>query len=387
MRDFASGYAGRQLSLHALGLVVTLSGVLVVAPLLPAIIETFGISPATAGVSISVLWATNALVQYPGGRYADQLPSAVVLLASQSLLIFGFLTLALSTTFPQFVLGLTLVGTGYGTFEPAGMVLLGDLFDERRGRAFGIRDAAVNLGSTLSAALAAVVLTYATWRAAFVPIAVFLFLVAFSLHRTTRETYRTSSVDLDLRTTARRLVETPQAGALIAVTALSLFAWQGTASFLPTFLQAEKEFSELGATLGFAGLFLVGTVTTPFAGALGDRWSHLRVAAVTTGFSIVGLGTLVVAHRRLLVVVGLFVFAVGLTTFWPVIYVHLVEQLSSETVGGDLGALRTAYFALGSLGPSYVGLVAAEYDYSLAFASLLVCFVLTGMVVLWLSER
>ncbi|WP_435320753.1 MFS transporter [Haloarchaeobius sp. TZWSO28] len=386
MRDVISGYAGRQLSLHALGLVVILSGVLVVAPLLPSIIETFDITPATAGFSISVLWGTNALVQYPGGRYADHLPSTVVLLLSQTLLVVGFLSLAISTTFPQFVLGLALVGAGYGMFEPAGMVLLGDLFDEQRGRAFGIRDAAVNFGSTLSAALAAAALTYNTWRAAFVPVALLLCVVLFSLHRVTRDSYTVSTVDLDLRNTAVRLFETPQSGALVAVTAMTLFAWQGTASFLPTFLHLEKGFSELAATLGFAGLFLVGTVTTPVAGALGDRWSHLRVAAVTTGFSVLGLATLVVAGRRLLVIFGLFVFAVGLTTFWPVIYVHLVGQLSGDTVGGDLGALRTAYFAIGSLGPSYVGLVAAKFDYSLAFGSLLVCFLCTGVTVLWLAE-
>ncbi|WP_267643363.1 MFS transporter [Haloarchaeobius amylolyticus] len=387
MRDVISGYAGRQLSLHALGLVVTLSGVLVVAPLLPSIIETFDISPATAGVSISVLWATNALVQYPGGRYADHLPSTVVLLLSQVLLVAGFLSLAVSNTFPQFVLGLALVGAGYGTFEPAGMVLLGDLFDEQRGRAFGIRDAAVNLGSTLSAGLAAVVLTFTTWRAAFLPIALLLCVVMAVLHRINRQALTVSTVDLELRKTARRLVRTPQSGVLIAVTALTLFAWQGTASFLPTFLHLEKGFSEFWATIGFAGLFLVGTVTTPVAGALGDRWSHLHVAAATTALSVVGLSTLVATDTRILVVVGLAVFAVGLTTFWPVIYVHIVGQLAGDTVGGDLGALRTAYFALGSLGPSYVGFVATEFDYSVAFASLIGCFLLTGVAVGWLALR
>jgi len=55
------------------GLIVSLAGVLVVAPLLPEIIDYFGITSAEAGISISFMWACNALAQYPGGRYADRL--------------------------------------------------------------------------------------------------------------------------------------------------------------------------------------------------------------------------------------------------------------------------------------------------------------------------
>ncbi|WP_435361761.1 MFS transporter [Haloarchaeobius sp. DFWS5] len=186
MRDVVSGYSGQQLSLHAVGLIVTLSGVLVVAPLSPAIIETFSITPAKAGLSVSLLWACNALLQYPGGRYADGLSSTLVLLTAQFVMILGFLTLSLATTFLVFALGLALVGAGYGMFEPAGMVLLGDLFDDQRGRAFGIRDAAVNLGSVLSAALAAVVLTVTTWRLAFLPVAILLAVVTLTLLRVDR---------------------------------------------------------------------------------------------------------------------------------------------------------------------------------------------------------
>ncbi len=132
---------------------------------------------------------------------------------------------------------------------------------------------------------------------------------------------------------------------------------------------------------------MVGVVTTPLAGAVGDRWSHLHVSAVATGLSVVGLGTLVAGDRFAVVVLGLVVYAVGLTTFWPLIYIHLVDQLAGDTVGGDLGALRMAYFAIGSLGPTYVGFVATHHDYTVAFGSLILCFVVAGSTVVWLIAR
>ena len=104
MRRVFTGHSGRHLSLHASGLVISLSGLLVVAPLLPEIIAQFQISPAIAGASLSVMWGINAVCQYPGGRYADQTSAPIVLLSSLVLVIFGFLVISVSTVFPQFVL-------------------------------------------------------------------------------------------------------------------------------------------------------------------------------------------------------------------------------------------------------------------------------------------
>jgi len=148
-----------------------------------------GIVSAQAGVSVSFMWACNPFAQYPGGRYAQQFSSNVIFLTSQVVVAVGFLLLFLSTTFSMFLLGLGLVGAGYGTFEPAGMVLIHSQFDERRSRAFGIRDATVNLGSVLSAALALIVVGGITWRDVFLPVATLLGVVSVGNYLTLNESY------------------------------------------------------------------------------------------------------------------------------------------------------------------------------------------------------
>lgn len=52
------------------------------------------------------------------------------------------------------------------------------------------------------------------------------------------------------------------------VVAFSLYnlAWQGSISFLPTYLQVQKEVTPFLANNAFAGLFLIGVVVKPLAG-------------------------------------------------------------------------------------------------------------------------
>jgi MFS family permease len=387
MLETVRGHDGRQLNVHTLGIVVSLSGILVVAPLLPSIVSEFGITDAAAGASISFMWACNALAQYPGGRYAEQLSANVVLLASQGVMTAGFMLLFCSATFPVFVAGLGLIGFGYGLFEPAGMVLIQNRFDERRGRAFGLRDAAVNLGSALSALLAITVVGATAWRRVFLPVVGVLAFVAVGYHRVDRDPYPVARVSLDVRSVLARLFRSRETYALLVALSVFNFVWQGSASFVPTFLRAEKSFTSVEAAVAFAGLFAVGIVVTPVAGALCERWTPIRIGLAATGASIGGLVVLVEAAEAVVVAAGLVVFAVGLTAIWPVMYVYLVDVLDAETVGSDLGALRAVYFAVGSLGPLYVGTAATYVGYARSFASLIAYFGLAAVTLVWLGRR
>ncbi|QFU84716.1 MFS transporter [Natronorubrum aibiense] len=380
-------YRDRQLNVHALGITVSLAGVLVIAPMLPEIIDEFDITPAVAGGSISFMWACNALAQYPGGRYSERLTSSVVLLASQGLMIVGFLLLMFSSAFWIFIAGLGFIGFGYGMFEPAGIVLIRDLFEENRGHAFGIRDAAANLGSALSAVLAITVVGAAAWRNAFLPVVVLLGAVAVSSHRLNRESYAVSRVALNIPSVCARLFRSRKTYANLFVLAVFNFIWQGSASFLPTFLRVEKSFTTFEATVAFASMFVIGMLVTPVAGVLCERRKPVNLGLGATGFGIVGLVVLIGAESLIGLGVGLFIFAVGLTTIWPIMYVYLVETLAKQTMGTDLGALRAVYFAIGSLGPAYVGTVATRFGYTDSFASLLLFFILTALALLWIARH
>lgn len=377
----------RQLGLHVLGIIVSISGLLVVAPLLPAIITHFEITPSDAGIALSLMWGANALGQYPGGRYADGLSADIVILASQGLLLLGFIILALPTSFLGFIGGLILIGAGYGLFEPAGIVMLYDYFDEQRGRAFGIRDSAVNLGSVLAAGLAIVVLHTFSWQIAFIPLVIVLFGVTLCTASMVNVRDSLSLISLNPQSVITRLGRSKQMYAILLVMSASMFIWQGGASFLPTYLQVQKSFTSRDASLAYAGLFITGIIATPIAGAITERHDTTRTAIGATMSSIAGLSLIIVSGSSLWFSIGLIFYAIGVTAIWPIMYINITDRLAPDRIGSDLGALRTIYFAVGSLGPAFVGLVATRFDYTVAFASLLACFIFALVPLAWLDTH
>jgi MFS family permease len=229
-------------------------------------------------------------------------------------------------------------------------------------------------------------LALGAWRLAFLPVALLLAVVGVLLHRWSRQRYRVESVALEFRATLRRLVaSTPVRRSLVAF-GLVGFVWQGGVNFVPTLLQVERGLSPSLASGAFAALFVVGAVVNPVAGGVGDRVGYPTVAAAGLLVATAGLALLVAVPTRAAAVVGVGLFGVGVSAFWPVMDAFVLGQLPDGSVGGDFGALNTANLVVGSLGPTYVGVVAERAGYVVAFAGFAVPF-LAAVVVLLALRR
>ncbi len=361
------GHAGRQLGLHATGLMLALTGMLAISPLLPVVMDTFEISASVSGALISLMWISNAVVQYPAGRFADQFSSPTVLVGAEAVLITGFTALVVAEQFVIFALGVALIGAGFGGFEAAGLVHIGALFDDNQGRAFGIRDAAVNAGSALSTVLVVVFISYASWKLAFAPIALGLGVLILLTSLSTQSPYQAGRPHLNPLAALRSVTDTQSIIILLVTASTVMVVWQGSTSFLPTFLHRAKGYSTVYAAYLFAALFAVGIVATPAAGFLGDRYGYLRTAIVSTVGGAVGLVLLTQARTDSAVLASIVLFSIGLTSFWPLLYTYLAEWFDQERIGASLGILRTIFFAAGSLGPLLVGVVADSFGYVPSF--------------------
>lgn len=349
---------------------------LVLAPMLPSIIEDLSISTAQAGLALSVMWGLGALLQFPGGRFADTFSRKTVLVASPLFLVGGAVLLALAPTFAFFVVGTALVGAATGLYLPTAVVQISDLYKDRQGRAIGLNTGFLNLGGVVAAGLGVYAVANWGWRSAFVAPGVVLLFVATFLHRWHGDVYQYGLVAPELRTTARRLVSITQIRWVLVASMLFAFTWQATTGFLPTYLIIEKGFSPTRATNAFATLFAVGMLINPVAGSLGDRLTYWTVAAGAALVCTVGLVAVVVTNHPWTTLGGVALFAAGLASFWPVIGAQILSVLPEETRAGDYGAVRMLYIGIGSLGPAYVGIVADRFDYTVAFTGLIVC--LTG---------
>jgi MFS family permease len=380
-----TGHSGSMLGLLSVGLAVGRVGRRVLPPLLPTIIVALSISSFEAGIALSIASIAFALLQFPSGRLSDQLTRKTVLLASLSLLLVGSVLLSLTTTYLLLLVGAAVAGSGEGLYGAADRGLLSDLFVEKRGVAFGLHTVFSDVGGILAAGLAAGALALGVWQTAFLPAVIGLAAVAFLVYRWGDEPVRVEPVTFGARETVGRLFGRSRFRRLLVAYSLFAITTQGVIGFLPALLQAEHGFSSVLASVAFAGMFATGLVARPAAGRLSDGRNRMIVAGAGLLLGAVGLLALVMATSPLLAVVGVVVFAAGQKAFPPAMQAHLMDSFPDESMAGDLGATRTVYIGIGSVGPAYVGFVAGRLNYTVAFAGFVAAFLVGGLVVLALA--
>ncbi len=382
-----SGYSGRLFLTVSFGWVLIQLGRQLLPPLLPEIISALAITSTQAGFALTIMWGVYAVCQYPSGRLSDRLTRKTLLVAGLGLLCVGFLVVWQTRSYLMFVGGVGIIGFGAGLYPTAARALVSDLFVERRGQAFGLHTAAGDLGNAAAAGLAVAALAVATWRDAFLPMVVLFVATLVALHVWSRQPYVIQPVSLSVVATIRRVLATRRVRRLLLAYILFGFTWQSTTGFLPTFLQVEKGLSVGLASTGFAVFFLVGMLIKPLAGLLGDRFGRLPVALVALLGGLGGLLALLLAATPLGLIFGIVVFAAGLMSFPPVVQAYLMDTFPDDTMGGDLGGMRTIYIGVGSLGPTYVGYIADLESYTIAFAGLVVCILLCAAMIALITTR
>jgi predicted MFS family arabinose efflux permease len=376
------GYSGRIFVVVTLGGIAVKVGKHALSPLLPEIISTLSITPFQAGTALTIMSLVFAVAQYPSGRLSDHLSRKTVLVTSLGVVFVGLVVLHQTVNYLMFVMGTAIVGLGRGLYPTAARALLSELFVERRGRAFGVNMASSDVSGGVAAGLAVVVLAVATWHAAFLPVLGVVFLSLLLLHRWSRESLVLQPVSFNFRETGRRIFRTAQIRRILVAYALFIFTIRGVLGFLPTFLRADYGLSAGVASAAFATLFGVGLVTKPIAGDLSDRLPRPIVGASVLFLGAVGMGLLVVTPSLPVIFGSIVIYAVGQKSFGPVMQAHLMDVFPDESMGGDLGAIRTVYMVFGSFGPAYVGFVASRMSYTMAFVGFSVVFFVAGVLVL-----
>jgi MFS family permease len=72
--------------------------------------------------------------------------------------------------------------------------------------------------------------------------------------------------------------------------------------------------------------------------------------------------------------------AAGLAAIWPVMNAYVMDLFPDANMGGDLGATRTVFMGIGSVGPLTVGVVADVMTFSTAFLGLVLCLLASTVI-------
>ncbi len=382
-----SGYTGQLFVGLSIGWLAASLAMGLLPPLLPTIIAELQISPFLAGVGLTVMWLLFSLLQYPGGRLSDGLTRKTVFIAGLGVTLVGLGILIVVNTYPVFLFGVSLVGCGAGAYFIATRARLTDIYVLRRSQAFGINSASGTAGTAIAAGVAMAALLVASWRIAFALPLIMLAGVGLCLHARSREAYVLAPVSWEFKETGTRLLRDGRILSLLIAYSLHSIVLQGVTGFLPTYLQIEKEFTPALANTGFAMVFIIGMVVMPLSGAIADRLRRLPISAASLVLATSGLAGMVATSNDLVVIASVAVLAVGLMAYPPVVQAHLMDLFPNKSLGGDFGAFKMIYTAIGSLGPAYLGFVADQSSYTMAYGTLIVCLVGGVTVTLLLMWR
>jgi len=342
---------------------------LVISPVVPLIADEFEVSNAAIGLALTGMWFAYASAQFPSGLLGDRIGErAVILIAVGGTAIASGL-LALSPVFAVFVVFAFALGGVAGLHYSVATTLLSRRFSDI-GTAIGIHSAGAPVAGLLAPVAAAYIGTRVSWRAAVALgtlTAVPTFLL-FARAVAATEPARPGQRILD-RVDPDALVELlsrpPIAGAMV-VSVLMAFVWQGTASFLPTFLVEHRSYSETTAGVVFSGYFVIQGAGQPGMGWLSDRLG--RVPA-TAGCALTGVAgyVLYVAGPGLASIAAATVL-VGVAMSWGAAMLPLfLDHMTAEEEGMGFGLVRTTYMVLGATGSVGVGLFADVWDWRVSF--------------------
>lgn len=345
---------------------------LVISPVVPAISEEFAVSNTLIGVALSGMWLAYALSQFPSGLLGDRFGERLVILVAVVGTAVASLLLAISPVFPVFVVFTVVLGAAAGLHFSVATTLLARTFDNT-GTAFGIHSAGAPLAGLLAPVAAAYVGTFFGWRYAVALGVVAAAPVALLVVRGIEPT-EPLRPDEPIRERLRgpamfELLSRPPIAGTLVISVLAAFVWQGTASFLPAFLIAERGYSEPMAGAIFSAYFVVQGIGQPGMGWVSDRVGREPAMAVCMltgvgGYSLYvlgpGLGSVLLAT-----------VLVGIAMSWgAALLPKFLDHMSSEEQGMGFGLARSTYMVFGASGSVGVGVLADLFGWAAAFLAL-----------------
>lgn len=350
----------------------TMVGRLVISPVVPAISSEFAVSNSVIGLALTGMWLAYALSQFPSGLLGDRLGERFVILVAVGGTAGGSLLLALSPVFGAFVLFTFVLGGAAGLHYSVATTLLSRNFVQT-GTAIGIHSAGGPVAGLVAPVIAAYVGSLFGWRYAVALGAVaavpsFL-LVAYGIPRAEpRHPDEAIRERVDPSVLVELLSRPPIAGTLL-ISVLGAFVWQGTASFLPTFLVEHRDYSVPRAGVVFSAYFVVQGAGQPLMGWLSDRIGRDAAMSLCALAGVAGYGLFVVGPGLASVAVA--TVLVGTAMSWGATMLpKFLDYMSPDEEGMGFGLVRTTYMVLGASGSVGVGILADVFDWGTAFLML-----------------
>ncbi len=328
--------------------------------ILPELGRSFGVSPAEAGLTISVVVLALAAGAWIWGPFSDRYGRKRSIVLASALLVLPTVGAALAPNFATLLAFRTLQGLCMPGLLTAGVPYVAEMFVPRiGGRAMGYYVASLVAGGLIGRLGVGLLAAVAGWRWAIGVLAVLPLLAAFLMQRTLVAMPVQTGGGGTFHGVLRQLRNPILLRATVAGSAF-YFTFVGCFSYVV--YRLERPPFDLGPAAGslIFVLWILGAAA-PALGRLADRLGWQRLAFLALALAALGLGLSFPATLPTLVV-GLAL--VTLANFSGVTAAQLGVAGSASVDRGAASAVYfSLYYAIGSLGAYLPGLAWERYGW------------------------
>ena len=325
-------------------------------PILPLLSKEFGVAPATAGLTISIVVLMIAFVSSTFGSLSDAVGRKPVMVTSCLLLAIPTLLCAVASSFHMLLLFRALQGLLMPGVTAVAVAFIGDYFSEADlGPKVGGWIAASVVGGLTGRVLSGLMAAGTNWRVPFVFFGLFTLIGAVALARWLPAGQGLPGIRLGsayrgmlVHFRNRRLI-----GAFV-IGAGVFFSFIGVFTYLPYYLTAPPFHLSTAVVSSVYLVYIAGVFTSLVSGRLSRRVGRRTMMAAGLAIAAAGiLGTLV--HSLPAIVVSLVVLCVGMFSVQSTAPAFVnANALGSK---GAAGALYVTFYyvgaSLGSVLPGY----------------------------------
>jgi YNFM family putative membrane transporter len=382
--DARSAPGRRAIAALYVGTVAVYSDQYVTQPVLPLLSVEFGVTPATAGLTISAVVLAIAIASTFYGPLSDALGRKRVMVWTTALLAIPTLACAAAPSLRALIALRGVQGVLIPGMSGVAVAYVGDAFDARRMRAVvGGYIAATVAGGLVGRVLSGWVAAHAGWRTAFVVFsattlvgAVAMAIALPSLAPRARPRWGAAYGGMLRHLRDRSLL----AGFLVGGTLF--FGFLGIFTYLPYRLTAAPFSLGTGAVSTIYLVYVAGMIASPAAGKLSETIGQARLMQI--GLAIAAAGALLsLAEALSAIVVALVVLCAGMFVGQAVAPSY-VNQAAREAKGGA-SALYLGFYYLGAtLGSVLPGLAWQRWRWPGVVASAVAAFAAGFAAITWL---
>lgn len=354
-----------------------------VGPVVPLIIDAFGVSRGSIGTSLTGMWVAYALFQLPSGVLADHLGERRVVLVALGTTACATVGVAVAPTALVFAVAMVGLGLGTGAYYNPATALLAREVDELGG-AIGTHRIGGQVAGVFAPIVAASIGAQYGWRVATglgALVAVVAAVLFIWKHAPTAPA-RADATERELLAPRAllELLRRPRTRGTTFMMTLVEFVGLATMAFLPAFLTEVHELPIQQANLLFAVFFGVSALSQPFGGWLSDRTGREVTLALQSAAGVLGYSALIAGNASI-IVPGI-ILAGGATSSTPVLQSRMLDDVHATNRGKGFGMFRTLYLLLGATGPASIGTIADVAGWVPAFGLLAALFVVVLLSVL-----